>query len=77
MARATHGRDLDYSRMTKLGVLAGAVLFLVGALAEYGIHATGSPTATLETALLAVELAGPLVAFGSVFVFAIALPLVE
>lgn len=77
MARRTQGRGFDYSYMTKAGVIAGVGLFLVGALAEYGLHATGSATPTISSAFLAMELSGPVIALLSVFVFGIALPLTE
>ncbi|WP_418280853.1 hypothetical protein [Halorubrum sp. DTA98] len=77
MARRSHGRELDYSRMTKAGVFIGVALFLVGVVAEYGLHATGSATETLDAVFLTMELSGPLIAVLSVFVFAIALPLIE
>lgn len=69
--------DLEYGRLTKTGVVAGAVLFAVGAIAEYGLQATGSITPTLESVFLGMEFLGPLLALLSVLLFGVALPLTE
>lgn len=69
--------DADYGRMTKGGALLGALLFAVGALAEYGLHATGGATETLDAVFLTMEFLGPLIAVVSVVVFGVVLPLSE
>lgn len=69
--------DLEYGRLTKTGVVAGAVLFAAGALAEYGLQATGGITPTLESVFLGMEFLGPLLALLSVILFGVALPLTE
>lgn len=77
MAKRTRTRGLDYARMTKSGAVAGAVLFLVGVIAEYGLRTTDSMTPLLDDVFLTMEFAGPVVALLSVLVFGIALPLTE
>lgn len=67
----------DYGCMTKGGALLGGGLFAVGALAEYGLHATGGATETLDTVFLTMEFLGPLIVLASVIVFGIVLPLTE
>lgn len=69
--------NTDYGRMTKGGALLGGGLFAVGALAEYGLHATGSATETLDTVFLTMEFLGPLIALVSVIVFGVVMPLTE
>jgi len=69
--------DLEYGRLTKTGVVAGAALFVAGALAEYGLQATGNVTPTLESVFLSMEFLGPAVALLSVILFGVALPLTE
>lgn len=77
MAQRTHGRGTDYARLTKLGVLAGVALFLIGLISEYGLRAVDAMTGTLDSVFITMEFAGPVVALLSVLVFGIALPLTE
>lgn len=69
--------DADYGRMTKGGALVGGGLFAAGALAEYGLHATGGATETLNTVFLTMEFLGPVIALISVVVFGVVMPLTE
>lgn len=69
--------DLKYGRLTKTGVLFGAVLFAVGALSEYGLQTLGGVPSTLESVFLGMEFLGPSLALLSVILFGIVLPLTE
>jgi hypothetical protein len=75
-----HGRygDIDSARLTKRGVFAGLALFLVGAVGELVGHAVlGGLPGWESTLLFDAEVLGIVVAFLSVFVFGIAVPLTE
>jgi len=70
--------DLDYPTLTKRSVLLGVALFLVGALGEAVIALMGLQVPGWEEALLFdLEVLGIVVAFLSVVVFGVALPLTE
>ena len=75
-----HGRygDIDSVRLTKQGFAVGLALFLVGAVGELVGHAVfGGLPGWEHTLLFDAEMLGILVAFLSVFVFGIAVPLTE
>ncbi|WP_246984486.1 DUF7860 family protein [Halorientalis marina] len=70
--------DLDYPTLTKRSVLLGVALFLVGALGEAVIALMGLQVPGWEeTLLFDLEVLGIVVAFLSVVVFGVALPLTE
>lgn len=77
MAQRNGGRGMDYAQLTKTGVGAGAALFVIGMLAEYGLRTVNSMTETLNGVFLTLEFVGPILAIASVLVFGIALPLTE
>ncbi|MFB6161421.1 MAG: hypothetical protein ABEJ61_09640 [Haloferacaceae archaeon] len=75
-----HGRygDIDSTRLTKRGFLFGLALFLVGAVGELVGHAVLGGLPGWESALLFdAEVVGIAVAFLSVFVFGVVVPLTE
>lgn len=70
--------DLDYPTLTKRSVLLGVALFLVGVLGEAVIALAGLQVPSWEeTLLFDLEVLGIVVAFLSVVVFGVALPLTE
>jgi hypothetical protein len=71
-------KSLDYARLTKLGVLLGLGLFVVGAGGEFVGHAVWGTLPAWEETLLTDSVGlGIVVAFCSVFGFGIAMPLLE
>lgn len=73
----THASTTDYSKRAKQGFLAGAGLFLAGAVGELFGHTYLSLPGWGEAVLLDAIVLGTLSALVSVFVFGIILPLVE
>jgi hypothetical protein len=70
--------DIDYPRVTKLGMLLGATLFAVGALGELAGPALFGPLPAWEhTLFFDMEAIGVLLLLTVPFVFGIALPLTE
>ncbi len=72
-----HTSSIDYAKRAKQGFLAGACLFLVGALGEVLGHTVVTLPEWEQTLLLDAVILGTLVALLSVLVFGIVLPLVE
>jgi hypothetical protein len=70
--------DVDYPRTTKLGSLAGAVLFAVGLLGETVVPAVSGPRPAWEHALFFdAEALGVVVLLTVPFVAGVVLPLTE
>jgi hypothetical protein len=70
--------DLDYARLTKLGLATGLLLFAVGATGELAGHALyGTLPAWEDTLLFDLEVLGILVTLLSPFVFGVFMPLTE
>ena len=70
--------NLDYPTITKRGVLLGLGLFLIGAVGEAYIHATGAQVPGWEERLLLdMEFLGTAIVLLTPFVFGILLPLTE
>jgi hypothetical protein len=70
--------DIDYPRVTKLGVLAGATLFVLGLLGEVVGSALFGPLPAWEhTLFFDMEAAGIVLVLVVPFVFGVALPLTE
>ncbi|WP_128904926.1 DUF7860 family protein [Halorubrum amylolyticum] len=70
--------DLDYPKLTKRSLAFGVGLFLIGAVGEGLIHATGMQVPGWEERLLVdMEFLGTAIALLSPFVFGIFLPLTE
>jgi hypothetical protein len=70
--------DIDYPRVTKLGVLAGATLFALGLLGEVVGSALFGPLPAWEHALFFdMEALGIVLVLVVPFVFGVALPLTE
>lgn len=75
-----HGRygDIDSVSLTKRGFALGLTLFLVGAIGELLGHGVlGGIPAWENTLLFEMEVLGILVAFLSVAVFGVVVPLTE
>jgi len=72
-----HTSSIDYAKRAKQGFLAGAGLFLVGALGEVLGHTVVTLPEWEQTLLFDAVVVGTLVALLSVLVFGIVLPLVE
>lgn len=73
----THAKSTDHAKRAKQGFLAGAVLFVAGAVGELLGHTYLTLPGWGEAVLFGAVVLGTLVALVSVFVFGIALPLVE
>ena len=72
-----HG-NLDYSRLTKLGIGSGLTLFAIGAVGLLVAPAVVGPLPAWErTLLLEAEALGVVLTLLSPFVFGILLPLIE
>jgi len=70
--------DIDYPRVTKLGVLAGATLFALGLLGEVVGSALFGPLPAWEhTLFFDMEAVGIVLVLVVPFVFGVALPLTE
>lgn len=70
--------NLDYARLTKLGVAAGLALFVGGALGGVAGPAVSGPLPDWErTLLLDIEALGIVFMLLSPLVFGVALPLTE
>ena len=70
--------DLDYPRITKLGMTLGAVLFALGVLGGFGGPLLVGPLPDWErTLFFDMEALGVLLLLVVPFVFGIALPLTE
>ncbi|WP_318568337.1 hypothetical protein [Salinigranum marinum] len=70
--------DIDYPRVTKLGVLAGATLFILGLLGEVvGAALFGPLPAWEHTLFFDMEAVGIVLVLVVPFVFGVALPLTE
>jgi hypothetical protein len=70
--------DIDYPRVTKLGMLAGSTLFAIGMLGELVGSALFGPLPAWEhTLFFDLEVIGVLLLLFVPFVFGIALPLTE
>jgi hypothetical protein len=70
--------NVDYHRLTKVGVGFGVTLFVVAALGTFAGDAMfGELTGWGKTVLTDVELVGVAIAFAAPFVFGIVLPLTE
>ncbi|WP_152039682.1 DUF7860 family protein [Salinigranum salinum] len=70
--------DIDYPRVTKLGMLAGATLFVVGLLGELVAPVVFGPLPAWEhTLFFDLEAFGVVLLLLVPFVFGIALPLTE
>ncbi|MGM0605145.1 MAG: hypothetical protein ACQETB_05680 [Halobacteriota archaeon] len=68
----------DYPALAKRGVMFGVALFVIGALGEIGSRGVyGDLPGWGDALLLSFEVGGILAVLISVFVFGIALPLVE
>ena len=69
---------LDYPTVTKRGIALGIGLFLLGAIGQILIHATGVQVPAWErTLLFDFEVLGILIMLFSGFVFGIVMPLTE